>query len=212
MSRLRSRYVTVRLGTHGELPAVVESEDDAEVVLSLAVPPPAGLSRLLSGPVEVECTSPRGIQHVTGHVAWTPDRPERLRLTKESDDVVQRRAAVRVQAVVPIVLTVLAVPAPVGGDEERAELPDGPVQSTSLNLSSSGVLVRDADSLPLGTRLRLELELVAGEPPLSLEGTVVREGSGERGVHIDEMAPAEQGRLVRYITEKQRAELRLSRS
>ena len=88
-------------------------------MLSLAVQAPSGIGRLDGRTVRVECVSPRGIQHVTGAVAWSPDQPECLRVAKESDNVIQRREAVRVQAVVPVQLTVLAVPAAVGAERAR---------------------------------------------------------------------------------------------
>jgi hypothetical protein len=213
MSTLRSRYVTVQLGLHGgELPAIVEAEDEAHVLLSLAVQPPAGIGRVAGRTVRVECISPRGIQHVTGTVGWSPEHPESLRVAKESDDVIQRRDAVRVQAVVPAVLTVLAVPALVGGEAEPAVRVGERVQTTGLNVSTTGMLVRDPVAVPIGARVRVELELVAGEPPLIVTGTVVREQGTEKGVRTEEISREDQVRLGRFITDKQRAELRMTRS
>ena len=214
MSRLRSRYVTVRLPPHGELPAIVEAEDDAEVVLSLAVQAPPGIDRLVGRDVRVESVSPRGIQHVTGPVAWSPDQPEFLRVAKLSDDVIQRREAVRVQAVVPAVVTVLAVPALAVADADAPVTPPPalPVRTTSLNVSSTGLLVVDDGALPLGARVRIELALAAGEPAVVVVGTVVREQGHEKGVHTEEISPDDQHRLGRFINEKQRAELRMTRS
>jgi len=205
MSRLRSQYVTVQLAQIGGLPAVVETEDDGQVLLSLAVQAPAGFHRVLDRPVRIECVSARGIQRVVGHAAWTPDQPEQLRITKEADDTIQRREAVRVQAVAPALVTVLALPP---GD---ATAVPAPIRTTSLNLSSTGVLVRDPVGLPMGTRVRVELELDPGEPPVVVTGRIVREFNDEKGVHVDDISRLDQGRVNRYITEKQRAELRMSR-
>ena len=211
MSRLRSRYVSVQLPLHGELPAIVEAEDDAAVVLSLAVQAPAGLGRLDGRTVRIESVSPRGIQHVTGAVSWSADQPEVLRVVKESDSVIQRREAVRVQAVVPAQLTVLAVPALIG-DEPPADMGQGQcVQTTSLNVSSTGILVRDPGSAPIGSRVRVELELFPGEPPVVIAGSIVREHDNEKGVHTEEISREDATRLDRFITEKQRAELRMAR-
>ena len=208
MSRLRSRYVSVQLPLHGELPAIVEAEDDAAVLLSLAVQAPAGIGRLDGRTVRVECVSPRGIQHVTGQVSWSADQQEFLRVAKESDDVIQRREAVRVQAVAPAIVTVLAMPP--AGDGPAPAAPSAPLKTTSLNLSSTGVLVRA--ELPMGTTVRVELELEPSEPPVVLTGRIVREERDEKGVHIDDISRLDQNRLSRFITEKQRAELRMSRS
>jgi hypothetical protein len=204
MSRLRSQYVTVQLAQIGGLPAVVESEDDTEVLLSLATKVPAGLERVLDRPVRIECISARGIQRVTGLAVWTPEQPEQLRITKEDDDLIQRRDAVRVQAVAPAVVTVLAMPP--GGDGP----PPAPVKTTSLNVSTTGVLVRS--ELPMGTQVRVELELEAAGPPVVLTGRIVREERDEKGVCIDDISRLDQNRLNRFVTEKQRAELRMSRS
>ena len=207
MSRLRSQYVTVMLAQIGGLPAVVESEDDQQVLLSLATKPPPGLHRVLDRPVRVECVSARGIQRITGHAAWTPDEPEQLRIAKEDDDLIQRREAVRVQAVAPAVVTVLAMPPSGNGAPPAA--PPAPLRTTSLNVSTTGVLVRS--ELPMGTAVRVELELQTGEPPLVVSGRIVREERDEKGIHIDEISRLDQNRLSRFITEKQRAELRMNR-
>jgi hypothetical protein len=207
MSRLRSQYVTLQLAQIGGLPAVVESEDDGEVLLSLATKVPPGIERVLDRPVRIECISARGIQRVTGRAAWTPDQPEQLRVRKEDDDLIQRREAVRVQAVAPAVVTVLAMPPAADGPAVAA--PSGPLKTTSLNLSTTGVLVRS--ELPLGTQVRVELELEPAEPPVVLTGRIVREERDEKGVCIDDISRLDQNRLNRFITEKQRAELRMSR-
>jgi hypothetical protein len=207
MSRLRSQYVTVQLAQIGGLPAVVESEDDGQVLLSLATKVPPGIERVLDRPVRIECISARGIQRVTGKAAWSPSEPEQLRITKEDDDLIQRRDAVRVQAVAPAVVTVLAMPP--AGEGPPLTPPSGPLKTTSLNLSTTGVLVRA--ELPMGTTVRVELELEPSEPPVVVTGRIVREERDEKGVHIDEISRLDQNRLSRFITEKQRAELRMSR-
>jgi hypothetical protein len=211
MSLLRARYVTVQLGLHGELPAVVESEDDRAVLLSLAVAVPPGLERMLDRPVRVESKSARGIQHVTGRAEWSRDRPEQLRIVKESQDTIQRREAVRVQAVVPARITVLNPPVPAGEGEPPCTLPAGPLKTVTLNLSITGLLLRDPAGLPMGTQVKLELELNPGEPPIAVTGTIVREHADEKGVHTLDISKVDQDRLSRFITEKQRAELRMSR-
>jgi hypothetical protein len=209
VTRLRSQYVTVQLAQIGGLPAVVEDEDDAQILLSLAVHAPPGLDRVLDRPVRIECVSARGIQRVTGRAAWSPQAPDQLRVTREADDTIQRREAVRVQAVAPVLLTVLAFP-PVVDGPARA-LPAAPVKTTSLNVSTTGVLVRDPAALPMGTRVRVELELEPGKPPLVLTGRIVREDGDEKGVCIEDISRIDQNRMNRYIADKQRAELRMSR-
>jgi hypothetical protein len=205
VSRLRSQYVTVLLAQIGGLPAVVEAEDDAQILLSLAVQAPAGLERVLDRPVRIECVSTRGIQRVTGHADWSPEHPDQLRITREVDDTIQRREAVRVQAVAPAVVTVLALPPGAEGS------PPAPIRTTSLNVSTTGVLVR-APELALGSQVRVELELETGEAPIVLAGMVVREVGDERGICADDISRLDQNRLSRYVTDKQRAELRMARA
>jgi len=207
VSSMRSQYVTVQLAQIGALPAVVENEDDQELLLSLATKPPPGLQRVLDRPVRIECVSARGIQRVTGYAAWSADAPEQLRIAKEADAVIQRREAVRVQALAHAVVTVLAMPP--AGDGVPPRPAPAPLTTLTLNVSISGVLVRA--ELPIGTTVQIELELEPGAAPIELTGRIVREDRDEKGVQIDEIARADQDRLSRFIADKQRAELRMSR-
>jgi len=199
--------VTVLLARIGVLPAVVEAEDDAEILVSLAVSAPPGLEQVLDRPVHVECVSPRGIQRVTGRAVWSSEQPDQLRILREADDTIQRRDAVRVQAVAPVVITVLELPP--AGDQPAPPPPAAPLQTTSLNVSTTGMLVRDPDALPLGAGVRVELQLDAEGPPLTVTGRIVREVSDEKGICIDDISRTDQDRLSRYVNEKQRAELRM---
>ena len=199
MSRLRSRYVSVQLPLHGELPAIVEAEDDAAVLLSLAVRAPKGLERALARPVRVECSTPRGVQRVTGVAHWDPARPDELRVQRESEELIQRREAVRVDAVVPGLLIA------VEGQSARAA-------TTTVNVSGTGLLVRDPLGLAIGERVRLELELEAGARPVAVEGRVVRDaGADAKGLQFEAVSRGDQDRLARFIAERQRAELRIGR-
>ena len=200
MSPFRSRYVTVQVAIVGELPAVVETEDDRDIVLSLATKAPPGLDRMLDRPVRVECVTPRGIQRVTGTASWDAASPDFLTVRRDSDDLIQRRETVRVQAVVPVKLIAT------GGEHQ------GSAESSTLNLSATGVLVKDPIGLPLGTPVRVEMTVDDDGGPLIVSGRIVREaGRDEKGVQIDEISRIDQHRLTRLITERQRAELRIAR-
>jgi len=199
MNPLRSRYVTVRIAAHDSLPAVVESETDRTVVLSLAVRAPKGLERALARPVRVECSTPRGVQRVTGVAHWDPARPDELRVQRESEELIQRRESVRVDAVVPGLLIA------VEGQSARAA-------TTTVNVSGTGLLVRDPLGLAIGERVRLELELEAGARPVAVEGRVVRDaGADAKGLQFEAVSRGDQDRLARFIAERQRAELRIGR-
>jgi hypothetical protein len=198
MTPLRSRNVSVELAILGELPAVVESEDEQSVVVSLVVRPPRGLDRAVErGPVCVECVSARGIQRVTGTAVWRPSAPDQLRITREDDAVIQRRGTVRVGAVLPASIT----------DSRTAKR----VNTTTFNVSATGLLFRDPLALPVGSQVRVVLSLEDGGA-IAAAGRVVREaGQDAKGVHVDEIAREDQDRLMRFITERQRAELRIAR-
>jgi hypothetical protein len=198
MSALRSRYVTVQLAVVGDLPAVVETEDETGVVLSLAVQAPPGLQRALDRPVRIECISARGIQRITGTASFDAAQPDRLRVRRDDADVIQRRETVRVDAVIAAKLTVV----------DAATSAD----TTTLNLSGTGLLLRDPLELPVGTCVRVHLGLEDGGPPLAVTGCVVREARrDEKGIRIDEISRQDQSRLTRFIADRQRAELRVAR-
>ena len=200
MSPFRSRYVTVQVAVVGELPAVVETEDERDIVLALATKVPPGLHRMLDRPVRVECVTPRGIQRVTGTAAWDAAAPDLLSVRRDSDDIIQRRDTVRVQAVVP---------GQARRARGRARPPRRPRRSTSRSPACS---LKDPLGLDLGAAVRVELALDDDGGPLAVTGRIVREGQqDEKGVHIDEISRADQNRLTRYITERQRAELRIAR-
>ena len=60
--------------------------------------------------------------------------------------------------------------------------------------------------------MRVELELDDDGGPLVAVGTIVREGGrDEKGVHIADISRVDQNRLTRFITERQRAELRIAK-
>ena len=84
--------------------------------------------------------------------------PDELRIARESSKVIQRRDAVRVDAAVPALLIV------VDGESARAT-------TTTVNVSTTGLLVRDPHRPGAGTGVRLELELEAGGPPVVVDGT-----------------------------------------
>jgi hypothetical protein len=198
MTRLRSRYVTVHLAGLGGLPAVVEAEDDGGVRLSLALSAPDGLDRALERPVRIECVTPRGIQNLTGSACRVTARPDELRVTRDEDELIQRRDSARVEALVPALLIV--------GDGVRAR-----VSTTTVNVSTLGLLVCDPLDLPIGTVVRVEVELEAGGPPLVVAGRLVREADpGEKGLHFGEITREGQQRLARFIAERQRAEMRMA--
>jgi c-di-GMP-binding flagellar brake protein YcgR len=191
--------VSVRLPYVGALPATIEATAPGRVTVALAVPD-ARVARLDGSDVSVESTSARGIQRFTGRLA--------LRGRSDVFDVeiggdmerIQRREWARVGAVVPIRL-------------EPVEAPDVAAGETStLNLSGGGVLIRDPWRLPLGIDARIEIVIEPTQPPVRALARVVRDAGPERkGMRFDDIEPQDSERLMRYVRERERAELRMAR-
>jgi PilZ domain len=195
-----SRYVTVRVAGVGDLAAAVEAEEPGTLELCLADPAPAELPAALEQAVVVESVSGRGLRRVTGRAEWDSAAPERLRVLRGSEALVQRRSAARVEATVPALLVALE-----GGAGRAA--------TTTVNLSGTGLLVRDSLGLTPGTSVRLELELQAGGAPVRVEGSVVRaERRGEMAVRFEPVTPDDRNRLARFIAERDRVGLRGGRA
>ena len=191
--------VSVRLPYVGALPATVEATAGGRVTVALAVPDNRVL-RLDGSEVAVESTSARGIQRFNG----------RLVLSGRADDFdveiggdcerIQRREWARVGTVVPIRVEPVDEP-----DVEAGE-------TMTLNLSGGGVLINDPWRLPLGIDTRVEITIEPSQPPVRALARVVRDAGPERrGLRFDDIEPQDSERLMRYVRERERAELRMAR-
>jgi c-di-GMP-binding flagellar brake protein YcgR len=191
--------VAVLLPHVGGLPATVEAVKGMSVTLVLAVPDDR-VKRLNGQAVAIEKTSGRGIQRFNGTLSVGGKAGELLTIALRGEaERVQRRSFVRVSAVLPV--NIVSLEKGVSGG-----------QTTTVNVSGSGVLITDKWRLPLGTDVRLEIQLGAEEPPLRALGRVVRYSSEtEKGIRIEDMARADEDRLIKFIRERERAELRLAR-
>jgi c-di-GMP-binding flagellar brake protein YcgR len=191
--------VSVVLPHVGGLPATVESVQGSSLKLVLAVPDDR-VKRLGGLDVSVERTTGRGIQRFTGTLAVAGDKGELLTVTVHGDaERVQRRAFVRVPAVVPVRIVSLEKGVSAG-------------ETVTINVSGSGILVKDKWRLPLGIDVRLELDIEPGREPIRALGRVVRYSSDEeKGIRIEDMARNDEDRLIRFIRERERAELRMAR-
>jgi c-di-GMP-binding flagellar brake protein YcgR len=194
-----AEQVSVVLPHVGGLPATVESINGSAVKLVLAVPDDR-VKRLAGQEVSIEKTTARGVQRFNGTLAVGGDKGELLTITVEGDaERVQRRNFVRVAAVVPIKIVSLEKGVTAG-------------ETTTLNVSGSGVLVRDKWRLPLGVDVRLEITLEPGAEPIRALGRIVRFSSEEeKGIRIEDMSRTDEDRLIKFIRERERAELRLAR-
>jgi hypothetical protein len=191
--------VAVVLPHVGSLPATVEALQGASVKLVLAVPDDR-VKRLSGQQVAVEKTSGRGIQRYNGTLAVSGSKGELLTIALQGDaERIQRRGFARVPAVVPVKVISL---------EKGISAGD----TTTINLSGSGVLIRDKWHLPLGIDVRLEIQIEPGGDPLRALGRIVRYSTEEaKGIRIDDMTRTDEDRLIKFIRERERAELRMAR-
>lgn len=200
MSLERSISVTVLLGDVGDLPAMVEADDDETVTLVLTTPPDGRLARVGDARATLEYTTSTGIHRVSGALTTDPSNPEVLKVRRDDRGrTIQRREHVRVEAVVPVRISVV-------GDGGR----EG--ETTTRNLSARGVLLAEPFRLELGEAVELAFELDPASPPLPVRGTVVRPGApGEKGIRFDGLSRPDEQRLLRFITERERIALRIRR-
>jgi c-di-GMP-binding flagellar brake protein YcgR len=191
--------VSVVLPQVGGLPATVESLAGAAVKLVLAVPDER-VRRFADHEVGIEKTTARGVQRYTGTLTVSGAKDELLTVSLAGDaERVQRRNFVRIDAVVPIKIISLEKGVTAG-------------ETTTLNVSGSGVLVKDKWRMPLGVDVRLEITLEAGAEPIRALGRVVRFSSEvEKGIRIDDMSRTDEDRMIKFIRERERAALRLAR-
>jgi c-di-GMP-binding flagellar brake protein YcgR len=191
--------VSVRLPYVGALPATVDACAPGLLTIALAVPD-ARVMRLDNSEVSVECTSPRGIQRFAGRVVLR-GRSDVFDVAVGADmERIQRREWARVSCVVPIRV------APV----EEPDVQAG--QTMTLNLSGGGVLINDPWRLPLGIDARIEIEIEPTQPPVRALARVVRDAGPERkGLRFEDIDPQDTERLMRYVRERERVELRMAR-
>jgi c-di-GMP-binding flagellar brake protein YcgR len=190
-------HVMLRLAHVGALPATVEASEPGAIVVVLAVRDDR-VARLAGQEASVESTTARGIHRFIGTLQTTA-QPDVVRVTVEGEaERIQRRDWARVEAVIPIGVSAI--------DEELGG------RTNTLNISAGGVLIADLWRLPLGTDVRIELEPVAGEPPIKALGRVVREaGTDQKGIRIDDIGRDDEERLVRLVRERERVALRMGR-
>jgi PilZ domain-containing protein len=190
--------VMVHLPHIGGLPATVEGSTAETITVVLAVPDDR-VRRLAGQEVAIERTTARGVSRYPGHLTVAGARDELLTVTVSGEvERVQRRNWARVGAA----LAVRVKPLDVGID---------PFETVSVNVSVGGVLVKDRWHVPLGTDVRVELEVAPGEPVRCL-GRVVRDaGEDLKGIRIDDMGREDEERLMRFVRERERAELRMAR-
>lgn len=190
------QHVVVRHLLIGMLPGKIEQVSEASVVVALAVNDDR-IARTIGHDWAVEAMSGRGIFRYPGTLIAERGGSLSFTLTGEVDRI-QRREFVRVEAFLDV--SVRGVDEPIGGD------------TTTVDVSGSGIQIQDKWELPLGTDVRVELQLPDG-PPLRALGRVVRVGAEaeQKGIRMDGIARADEDRLMRYIRDKEVQALRAAR-
>ena len=190
-------HVQLSLPHIGLLPATVETTEPGAVVLVLAVDD-ARVKRMAGAEVAVEYATGRGINRFNGTLELNAARPEQLRVVLSGDsERIQRREWARVEATLQV--SVKGIDEPVGGE------------TVTLNISGGGILVKDPWNMPLGTDVRVEIEVEPGVKIQAL-GRVVREpAQDQKGIRIDSIGREDSERLVRLVRERELAALRMSR-
>jgi c-di-GMP-binding flagellar brake protein YcgR len=190
------QHVIVRNVHIGMLPATIERADAASVIVALTVKDDR-IARLVGHEMAVEITTGRGIHRYTGTLSG---QAKGLLTISLSGDVerIQRREFVRVAAHLDV--SVQGIDEDLGGE------------TTTLDVSGSGMRISDKWHLPMGLDVRVELKLPDG-PPLRLLGRVVRTGAEEdqKGIRFDGLQRADEDRLMRYIRDREVQALRASR-
>jgi c-di-GMP-binding flagellar brake protein YcgR len=190
--------VAIRLPYVGTLPATVEEASAQALVVTLAVPD-SRVPRLHGSEVAVESTTPRGIQRFTGRLNVRTGELLEIVLMGDAERI-QRREWARVSAAVPVRIAPVEDRSIAGGE------------TTTLNVSGGGVLIRDIWRLPLGLDVRLELVIDPALPPVRALARVVRDGGpDQKGLRFEDLAPPDAERLMRFVRERERHELRLAR-
>jgi hypothetical protein len=195
----KGEQVSVVLPHIGSLPATVESSAGAAVTVVLAVADDR-VKRLNGADVAIEKTSGRGIQRFNGTLAVAGKAGELLTVTLEGEaERVQRRSFVRMPAILAIKVISLEKGVKAG-------------ETTTVNVSGNGVLIKDKWRLPMGIDVRIELMLEPGGEPMRALGRVVRYSSDvEKGIRIESIAATDEDRLIKFIRERERAALRIAR-
>jgi PilZ domain len=196
MSLEPGKHVTVRLPGGDSLPAHIEDADATSVTVALLLKAHLTLSVFKDRVARVEYADKRGLHKLSCTILDVLPG-DRLLLSHEQEDVVQRRDYFRVEAYAPLTITT------------REETPRT-LETNSVDLSAGGMLIADPVEIPAETVIDIQIKLDPGTP-LRAVGRVIRNtGDKKTAVQIVEISQSDRQQLMRYITERQRAALRVA--
>jgi c-di-GMP-binding flagellar brake protein YcgR len=196
MSLDPGKHVTVGLPGGDSLPAHVDEIDEKSITVALLLKAPMTLSVYRDRACRVEYADKKGLHKLSCTVidALPGDR---LRLSHEPEDVVQRRDYFRVEAFAPLSITTRE-------DSPRT------LETNSHDLSAGGMLIADPIEIPAETVIDIQIKIEGGAT-VSAVGKVIRNtGDKKTAVQIVEISQSDRQQLMRYITERQRAALRVA--
>jgi hypothetical protein len=193
----RSDKITIVPLSGARVPARVIEAQTGTLLVAITVPiDPLSNAQLQA--LLIEFQGPKGRVHLTGTASIAdPSEPDVLRIDDPREiDTVQEREYVRIRS---------ARPALVFGGPEMIQ-----INSHTVDISGGGFLLSAADALKVGDRVHFQLELPEGELPIAGSGKVVRvDPNGHRGIVFDDdIKELDRRRLIRYIFDCQRVELR----
>lgn len=196
MSLESGKHVTVRLPGGDSLPGHVDEVDEKSITVALLLKAPMTLSVYRERACRVEYADKKGLHKLSCTIidALPGDR---LRLSQEPEDVVQRRDYFRVEAFAPLTITTRE-------DSSRT------LETNSHDLSAGGMLIADPIEIPAETIIDIQIKLEGGAA-VNAVGKVIRNtGDKKTAVQIVEISQSDRQQLMRYITERQRAALRVA--
>jgi c-di-GMP-binding flagellar brake protein YcgR len=196
MSLEPGKHVTIRLPGGDSLPAHVDEIDEKSVTVALLLKAHLTLSVFKDRVARVEYADKKGL-HKLSCTILDALPGDRLLLSHEPEDVVQRRDYFRVEAYAPLTITT------------REDTPRT-LETSSHDLSAGGMLIADPIEIPAETVLDIQIKLEGGAF-VSAVGRVIRNtGDKKTAVQIVEISQSDRQQLMRYITERQRAALRVA--
>jgi hypothetical protein len=190
----RGQHATLIVADVGSFPAVVEMDADHATAM-LLVRPLQPLAGTVGSEVTIDIATKRGLLHVDAQIVGAPaGEVLELGLTGRQE-LVQRRAFVRVDAFLEVVVK------PVATGEA--------IPAAVVNISASGAVISRLAGLAEGDRANLLLRLAPYEPTLAIECRVVREFDDDfRAVHFEAIMESDRERIVRFVFDRQRLDRR----